>query len=373
MRVLTLILASLLALQPVYHTYTTENLERLGRTVAPTIPSGRMSGTVSAGSYRGNPLTARLVDGAVDHLGIELFDNSIKSGKEGHIYEFVERYVLELLATPSYRREERMLQDDVLISGDLACIATLPSSTRRFTSSVTSSERYSFLWEDAAGRIIFSLSAPAQAELIFGRNKIELEDSFRQKALSHAEGGYGVDAAPHGQPVRLSRKVYIDHRGSYMSDVMKSALYYGKISGGWRLIFDEDLPLETVTNLLMAPAEFADKDYRLDVTLQKYGFEKERFYISLAKLMDFCMCEGCVPYVGIESFEQGQIRASVIMVNRELGYNHVLDFKFDQALLESRTGIIPVSLRAYTTTGNLSDLYNDDNTDKETRIKLQIR
>lgn len=371
MRVLALILTALLAVQPVNHTYTTETLEMLGRVTAPVIGPDILSGTVSAGSYRGNPLVARLVDGAVDHLGIELFDNNIKSGREGHIYEFVERYLLELISTPSYRREERMEQDGVLISGDLDSAGTLPSRTSRFTSAVTSSGRYSFLWEDTYGRIIFSMSVPARAELIFGRNKIELEDSFRQKAVSHVNGGFGTDASPQNEPIRLSRKVYIDHRGSYMSDAMRNALFYEKSRSGWTLISDDDLPMETVTNLLMAPAEFPDRDYRLDVTLMKYGFEKERFYIPLVKLMDFCICEGCVPYVGIESEDKGQIRVSVIMVNRELGYNHVLDFMFDRNLLKAKIGMIPVTLRAYTTTGNLSDLYNDDKTDKETRIKLQ--
>lgn len=334
------------------HTYSTSLLADLGGKVVPEL---------TADAYMGVPIAMRLEDGVVEHLGIRLFDDDIKQEQEGYIYEFTERYLLEILAeTDPDALRVKMNNDSVkVVAGNLSAIRDVHQRGQMFSLTVTSDFKYRFSWSDASGTEMLAMTAPAQCELLLGRNKKELEERFRIMSCRHMFPELFYPLEPYSEPVRMSRDVYVDSRGEYMMELMRGDVFYEKAAGGYRPLADRKHPYETLCNMLIIPDAFADCDYLAEVTLNGYGFEKHRFTCSLRGLLNFCLWEGCVPYVGLEKESGDEIVATLVMVNQNLGYNHTFKVEFRPEILSGADGKVKVTANVYTATHNLKSLYDE--------------
>lgn len=346
------------------------------------------------GTYRGYPLVAGFSGGEVVHLGVNLFGAEYKAASNTLLCDFAERYLLELLAEEDEQtRMRRMYDDGVALTGDLRRIPQLEREPLRFGITFVAGRIYRLEWHDGQ-TLVFSLSVPAQYELIRGLNKIELEGSFSRDVLRFrmpedvpAPGAdvtpdvtpdvtsdttpdvmpdvpFDVtpdttpDAGPAEQPVRLDEDLYVLRKGYYLLEQMTCEAYYTRSGERFEPVCDSLHPVESLHNLLSVGG--MKSGYTLDVTLRKYGFRTEEFSCPLGRMVDFCLAQGCTPYVGIESEQQGTITAVLIMVNAEYGYNHVFKIVFDTHLLARREGRIAVTLNAYTPTHNLENLYDEE-------------
>lgn len=348
------VLVLLLAFIPLTreHSYSTRLLAELGGKVIP-----ELQGDV----YKGCAVAMREDDGVVDHIGIRLFDDELKQDQYGYIYEFPERYLLEILAEKdSEALEVKMTHDSVkLVTGNLDSISDIQKKGEAFSVTVTSDFKYRYSWSDASGSEIFAMTAPAQCELMLGRNKIELEERFRLMASRSVfpEGFYPL--SPVAEPLRLNRDVYVDKRGEYMTELMRGDVYYKKDGKEYKLLSDSRHPYETLCNMLIVPDAFADRDYVAEVTLNGYGFEKRNFRCPLRRLMNICLWEGCVPYVGLEEESGDKIVVTLVMVNESLGYNHTLKVEVSPEILSGRKGVVKITANVYTAVHNLKSLYDD--------------
>ena len=109
------------------------------------------------------------------------------------------------------------------------------------------------------------------------------------------------------------------------------------------------------------------KEYTAEVSQQKYGFQQEVYRVNLGKLINLFMSNGCEPYVGIEQSDEKQIVATLVMVNKEWGYNHILKVTADRNQIATEGGKLSITINAYTPTHNLARLYDDDNIKKNSK------
>ena len=71
---------------------------------------------------------------------------------------------------------------------------------------------------------------------------------------------------------------------------------------------------------------------KIEITQRMYGGKRELFTVPLTDFISFCRENGCEIFVGIERQDENFMAGTAIMVNRSLGYNHILYFNVDMRI-----------------------------------------
>ena len=365
------------------------------------IPSLCVDSCVSI-AYKGYPVIIERKDKEITHIGLDIFGAGIKGGSKKHLYRFIEQYLLELLTCQSESiQKQRMRDDGVMIMGDLKDIPFLSSQENISLSELFEDSRgYTIEWSN--NKSSFSISFPSRYELIFGISKIELENRFIKHARAHTILSKN-DARIAGDTVRISEDLYIVKNGFYILEQMECSRF---LTNGKRerkdsisvisevdtaaisikqdaiclldtlncinnkeaselyneidtlsLVCDVKYPIESLRNLLSASS--IQNDYIIEVKVNKYGFNQEIINIPLSQLIDFCLQDGCIPYIGIENAEDEKIAAVLTMVQPYYGYNHVFRIEFNPKTLTYRSGVINSVAKIYIPTDNVSSLFGE--------------
>lgn len=368
--------------------FDSARLRELAETFGLRIPDAAADTCLRVGTVREFPVVAEISGGRVVHVGVDLFGSEYKAASDALLCDFVERYLLELLAEEDEQARQRRLYDDgVGMVGDPMRIPSDWQTSLRFDVSCLSGRGYRMDWREG-GEILFSISFPAQYELIRGTNKIELEDRFRPDVLAFGDTAPAA-ASERAQsdsvrrtsipelwnlagsdPEPAENGLYVIRRGTYILDQMACSAYYVRTDGGYLPVCDIRYPVESVCNLLSM--RIPDTDFTVDVTLYKYGFKTERFTCPLDRLIGYCLAQGCTPYVGIEEVGEHSVTATLIMVNADYGYNHIFKFVFDTGSLGARRGRVSASLNVFTPTHNLENLYDETHRSRNRNAAIKI-
>lgn len=349
--------------------YRTQLLQQLGEanhlTFTPSSPEGR----AVIGSCKGYPVVAEWQSGIICHLGIELFEPELKTMAGKPLCDFAERYLLEELSCEDPTELERKRIDDgVMQSGSAQSV--IGSKELLFSVNQLESGHYELRWESQSGTPLYTLTIPANWGLITGKSKIELENDLKQEIQQHPiEEKLPRVPKPERLEKTSGRGILVYKRGHYMIPEMASALYYRENRKGsettYTLLSEQEHAAESLINLLSVAA--LAKEYTAEVSQQKYGFQQEVYRVNLGKLINLFMSNGCEPYVGIEQSDEKQIVATLVMVNKEWGYNHILKVTADRNQIATAGGKLSITINAYTPTHNLARLYDDDNIKKNSK------
>ncbi len=311
--------------------------------------------------------------GEVTHIGVPLFPSVRKEGTLTMLFNFTERYMLELLLLNNQQeRRDKMKEDQTLFgTGSLSALFPLKDSLQ-ISVSTDKQNRHRIEWKQEEPTL-FSFSFPAQYELILGMDKPELEERLPEELKSTL---IPTDIEITPDPEQLSatpQKEYYIHKGNnYQIAALSSDLYYKKEESNFRLLNDPVLhPGETLANIMLSVA--AQEDYILEIEQVKYGNKKEHYSLSLKQWITYNLRSGGELYFGLESLSKESLTATVIMENRLLGYNHLLHFQIMMPDLEAGKGNIPAVLHTYIPIHNISDLFyeNKDKLRKTLEERIQ--
>ena len=162
--------------------YETVRLSRIGDIV------GIMSDSIKVKSERTNSDSTFLFRnrflnikmnswGEVHNIGYSLFPNETRDTSSSYIYDFVERYLLELdLLNKKSELKKRLRADDVTLSGDFPSILDDHSSDIQFSIENVKYHRYKLNYKRGTKNIQLDFSPNCQ--LILGANDKELEEIF---------------------------------------------------------------------------------------------------------------------------------------------------------------------------------------------------
>ena len=158
-------------------------------------------------------------------------------------------------------------------------------------------------------------------------------------------------------PIQLSGEVWVSGRGMYEYPTCRNAMFFRKnADGDFVPVFSEEMPEESVRTICSVDCGL---DITANLTFNRYGFKADHAKCPVGALVGFCLNEGCMPFVQIESRDDKEIVAALIMVNKPAGYNHVFKFEVPTPVLKDAKGSIDVTLNAYVPTHNVNDLYSD--------------
>ena len=301
----------------------------------------------SVAIYRGRPIRIRTnIFGEVSNIGYNLFDNSLMNSQKenAHIFDFIERYFLELdLKLDGRNASERMDIDEVtLVKGNLEMIQKL---NRNIPVSVEEIVRrmFRFTWNIEGKNL--TITFPSSNQLIYGANIIELEnlaekDIQRMIPLTMNE----ILCDWQSLPVEKSHGLFVVEGGYYISEMVRGDIFLKEKDGQRSLFLSPESPLKTVSNIMVTG--LYSRELPLDLTIDKYGHKKDVLQgITLQQYISFCKNEGCRLYFGIKKMNEDNVSCTLFAFNEKLAYNHLLSVEFPLSVLRGEN--VPIKATAY--------------------------
>lgn len=340
--------------------FYTRCLETLSKTLKLDLPDcmGENIDNDSTWHFSGKPLRIRTNGyGDVSHIGYKLFDSQWAATHTARpLLDFLERYALEqdVVREGIDKAEEASRKRVVFVEGRASMLRNIDPETN-CTISEVERRSYTVNWEKDSFKVC--LKVPADYQLFTGADAVELEQMF-ERDVKRIKSGLTGDSLP--EEWLEGRKSYADSlfivsNGPYLSDQIRSDLYFFRRSGKWFLVNDAQKPLQSVNNILLT-GHF-EKDLYLQLTVDKYGYNKSRIEISLQQLLAYFRMENCKLYLGIKDRTADYITATLFAVNMKMAYNHTVSLKFPLKVLEGAEMKVEGTIYVYTPLQNITEKF----------------
>jgi len=306
--------------------------------------------------------------GLISQIRLELFDSQLVSEKKHPVYDFVERYLLRLILIDKREEVVRLLHDDkveLLLNG-----LPFEKSAVALTSFigaigpgvdcmlVSDTNGYKVGWNTGVGTL--QMVFPKRYELIAGKDKVEMEDDFQKELF--------LFVPEKSSPERVYRSVLDSVAGMdcyrrkgryYLTRGLNGDRYYCVTEeGNVALFFDGRYPEISLANLFLEGDQM-ECEVVMEVEHCRYGKRRDQLYVSVGQWVAFCKYEQCVPYFSVEKKDDERIAGTVLMVNQDLGYNHVLYYECDKRKFIAGDFFLQARLYTYVPTHNVLNLFEE--------------
>lgn len=305
-------------------------------------------------TYNGRPLHITTNPwGEVSHIGYRLFDPGLSIVQPSPVYNFLERYLLELDLPSDISRSLRLERDQVYVQGSLNILASL-DGTEEFVIDRRPYLKYRVYWT-SGGKELLSLSFNMECQLLMGCIIAEQEKNLVRDLRRTLPYSVAMPDKPVRGELTKADDFYILHGRNYMQDHIRNDLFFRKAGERFVLVEDTEHPLQAISDILLTGQ--STKDYKLDVCLDKYGYKTEGFTVTWKQWVAFCKEEGCEFFFGVKSRTDEAIVGTFFAVNDQMGYNHMMNVTFPLSLLEGGDGQLAARLYAYIPLHNVSEKY----------------
>lgn len=333
--------------------FDTQRLERLAGYLSlqklDTLPVG----VTNTYYYKQHPLTIRKNQwGEVEHIGLLLFAQTYRQQMPLPIYDFLERYLLTLLVTPANTEDAtRMQWDKVHFTTGSAATALKLDTTATFSNEYVDLHVYRVSWA-VDGKNVLELSFTMNVQMLMGCDAVELEHRFIRH-LSRYQARPLYHSVFTGLPKEGTEYTKTD--SYYMSPMVRNDIYYTRKSKktAWMLVDDAARPTKTISNWMVSPD--SDNDLSINLTVDKYGYQLDSLHTNYRTWQQLCMDEGCQPFYGLKTKNNGVYESSVFMVNKKGGYVHLLSINIPEwALKDKNNAVCTARMYAYIPLFNVS-------------------
>lgn len=245
-------------------TFRTAELERLAKVL--DIKTEQLKEGYSHPTANGLILTVHLSDNTIDQIGLQLFADDLRQIGNSPVFDFLERYFLQLKYPPQGKSMSNMLRDDQFrfLVGNIDTINKL-KLTDAFSFNFDH-HFYEASWT-RQNNTLLAVSFPVEYELISGENKIEAEDNLK------ADVSNTQIVVPKEDPVFKNDK--------YISDFVTNKLYALK----GELVLNKRYPAESAANMMLSL--HTSGSYVLNISQIAYGFRKITFNVPLKQWISF--------------------------------------------------------------------------------------
>lgn len=301
-------------------------------------------------SYKSHPLNVRINRWReVEHIGLSIFNPEIKKVQSLPIYDFLERYLLELNIAKGTDNAIRLGFDQVQFDTGNADVALTLDGSEEFRYSSNTFYNYHVEWLKK-GKIILAISFSMDNQLLSGCNAVELEKKYLKKIRRYRRENDSLPDIDNTFP--KDGKYYIKSGSSFMADAIRNDLYFHKKGSKWELISNSSQPFRSIANTMLSM--YTPGDYDLAITLDMYGYKEEKDTVKLTDWLGMCAEEKCAPYFGMKSKADSLYTGTVFMVNETSGFLHMLSFKISTTTLQNGKGIIEGRLFVYVPLHNVT-------------------
>lgn len=303
--------------------------------------------------------------GVINHIGIKLFDRAVIEKHPSLLYPFVERYFLELLMMSNNQDiMTKMKMERVKITSAIYPTLAVKEGIQKICTDFSSNLSFSIICRN--NRYIFScmdnhrdlmvMSFPVRHELITGYSKLEAERSFYPDLLMYKETGYTPLNETELFPYKDS--LYSFNEDYYLTEDIISTSYYHKVDNTIVPVFSSDRLAESVYNLFNTGYDWG---VEAEVTQSVYGGKNLTYNIPLSKLVRFLNEQNCLVYTGIQKYDKSTLSGSLMAVNMELGYQHLMMFSFPSDLIDHpKEHQVKIKMYSFIPIHNISSLFDNN-------------
>lgn len=292
----------------------------------------------------------------LSHVGLNLFNDDVKKSMGEEILNRLETELLKLgFANDMDACSAR------LVSGKIEDFKNISPETSHSITNLNSRELL-VEWETENGSL--QVSMPLSYQTVKSGSRSDIEASFIENVKNCDKNRNATIDLQKAEPYGDDK--YIIPGYSYQNKDITRNVYLttdSVVSPVW----DSNFPLESIANMFICP-DNAYKDIELNLTVLKHEYgEKETLTVSLDRFLAYCEEEGCVPFWGVEKFQEGKIEGALFLYNQNQGYDHVLKIDcIPQEVIEG-TGSVTARASLFVPTNNVNNLFQPyvKKTDKE--------
>lgn len=316
----------------------------------------------------------------ISYMGIIIFPEDIDGGAPKSVYSFIQRYLLNLLILDKKDDVINELKHDnikLLVNGtefkemNLSIDKIISMIKKDSPFNIKSDlHRYNFSWILDQGKSSIEFVFPKQYDLISGKDKKEMGETFKNELEIFEYNTKLKDIDIRDYQKTDHTRIMANYGGFYMINQMRNIVYIDQYNGNIKYLYNIKYPVESLNNLFNI-SHYMDYDFYLDINMRYYG-SKKNFTYPLSKLTSFMETEQCIAYVGIEDFNDEKIKGTVLYVNEDLKYNHMLFFEFPIKAFSDNLIPIKVDMNTFIPTNNVENLFNDNQFIEKNQIKINI-
>lgn len=314
-------------------------------------------GSYSIGTAYGKPIMVEYDDQhVVKQIGIQLFAPQMKQEANPIVYNFVERYFLEIYRWKNKPTslEQKIHDDKVYFTKGTVKDCAKITNQSLFSINRVEDKYYEVSWQKSAGSAPFlSLAFPIQYELLLGMPQAEIEQNIQQYIVKAPKG---TKAKEDAQKELVKGNIYSSLPKKYyaLPSVTNCRYYYKDGNGKFRLICDTIQPTYSAMNIFHVQTK-ANNPIRMEQSI--YGFKKLNYTISLQQWLNYCQAEKLTIYTAVETEYDAATQILLIAENKDLGYNHVLSIMVPKDFASIPNRELKAKLNAFVTTHNVKNLY----------------
>ena len=317
-----------------------------------------------------NIIVERDADGVITHIGFKLFDRSIMEKHSTPLYYFLERYMLSLILLEDDKEVyTRLKMDHVKITSEIYPEAPLISGLQKIVSDDTSSSSI-FITSNGkeytvsclnGEKLHIQITFPINYELVSGYTKLDAERTFYPQLLAFIASDTKDEYMELSEYDMESYKdgLFTAFQESYILGEMVATSFYKKNEDLYVPILDSRYTAESAFNLFNAAHKWK---MTAEVTQSLYGQNNQLNYeVPVGELTRYLRSQGCRMYTGIKESDNNEIKLTVMAVQPELGYQHLLICSADKRILSNPEAYkMRIKMYCHIPTHNISSLLGEN-------------
>lgn len=333
--------------------FATQGLERLAKYVGIVNLDTLGVGVHNGYRYRNHALTVRVNEwNEVEHIGLQLFSQEIRTARPLPVYDFLERYLLAQNAVPEGSDERvYMAWDKIHYTVGDAKDAMSIDTTAAFSESHIDRHVYKVSWR-VNGKTRLEMSFYMDYQLLTGCNAIELEKimfrKIRRVVCTEKQSTH------EGFPTKGTE--FTKQGKNFISPMVRNDVYYTRRSEyeAWALVDDSCRMSKSISNIMLS--DESAHTLRVKIKIDKYGLRADSAMVAYKGWYQLCVNEGCTPYFGMKSKDEDIYKGTVFMVNETGGYLHLLSIDIPkEAIIAPESHVASARIYCYIPLHNVSD------------------
>lgn len=343
-------LSAMRAQQAGFHT---KLLAEIGKSINYVPNDSLPEGEYSAGSFQGLPVVAKYDKRhTVTNIGIRLFSPQLKEEYTSDIYDFLERYFLELLTWKKTSIKQKMKDDKVMFVKGTPDILSKISETTPYSINKVEHKYYEVSWKNASGEDILTIAFPINYELLLGMPQAEIANTMYDRIIGSPRSTESIDTDSLEQVDSTLYRTAPLHW--YQLEEVNTALYFTKSDTGYDIVVDTAYINYSAINALQ---QITKCNNPISVEQSVYGFKTLSYTITLSQLVNYFHNAHLNTYAAIEEEYNDAIKVLVVAESRDLGYNHLLSFIVPRDFISKPTAELKCRISAFIPTHNVKNLY----------------
>ena len=346
--------------------FKSQTLSNIAKNVGYNARTDLSEGYYDAGSAFGMSLVAEYNgQHQVVHLGFKLFNQELKTSYPSEIYNFLERYFLELYCwkNKTTTLEQKLIDDKfIFVKGNLQSVKQV-NPNLDFSINKVEGKYYEVAWSKNRNPFL-SVAFPIQYELLLGMPQNEIENGLSEEIANVSLKDSVTEELPSLK--LLTDSIYCtDPIEQYEVRSLTNAIYYIKGGDDYHIVLDSTHVNFSITNLLQCHTNYNNI---IQVTQKLYGFKEIRWNMTLQQWINYVKSNKLKTYAAVEENYEKGFKVLLIATCEDLGYNHMLSLTVPTDIISNPHSIIEATIHAYIPTHNVKNLYQQYKKTKKKQI-----